>query len=88
MKLSVDETIALPPGTTIKRYTVVDLLGRDHQGILYRAECLDTEASVLLYEYMPTGLATRAGPALRAQIGKADSMAKAVAVKSPVIMAI
>jgi serine/threonine protein kinase len=79
MKLSGHETHALSPGVSVKHYTVVDLLGCDHQGCLYRAECNDTDSSVMLYEYLPAGLAARSGHAVQALPGKAEALAKAVA---------
>ena len=79
MKMSAYETNALPPGSTVKHYTVVDLLGFDHQGCLYRAECADTEFPVLLYEYLPAGLAIRGAHGVQSLPGKAEALSKAVA---------
>lgn len=78
MNPSAFETIALPPGSTVKHYKIADLLAGDHQGFLYRADCLQTQVPVLLYEFLPSGLAMRSGPAIKAAPGKADALAKAV----------
>jgi hypothetical protein len=79
MKMSAYETNALPPGATVKHYTVVDLLGFDHQGCLYRAESPHGGHRVMLYEFLPAGLAVRGTHGVQPLPGKADALAKAVA---------
>ena len=79
MKMSAIETNALPPGTTVRHFTVSDCLGFDQQVCLYRAESGLSEDSVLLYEFLPTGLAARGSHGVIALPGKANALTRELA---------
>jgi serine/threonine protein kinase len=79
MKMSAFETTALPPGSTVGPATIVDSLGFDHQTCVYRADVTGTGTSIVLYEYLPTGLAIRGPRGIEAVDGKAEVFARAQA---------
>ena len=82
MNISAIETMALAPGSTVKQYAVIDSVGFDTQGSLYRAECTRTQRTVLLYEYWPQGLATRRAGGIHAAPGRADAAARALSAQA------
>lgn len=75
--MSAHENLTLPPGSSIRQCTVLDAVATDTQGCLYRASTADDERSVLLYEFMPAGLALRRADGVHPRPGKADAFAKA-----------
>jgi serine/threonine protein kinase len=79
MKMSAIETNALPPGTPVRHFTVADCLGFDQQVCLYRAESSLTLDSVLLYEFLPAGLAARGSHGVIALPGKANALTRELA---------
>jgi len=78
MKMSAIETAALPPGAMVKHYAVIDSVGFDQQGCVYRAECGLTQRTVCLYEYLPGGLAVRGAGGVHALPGRTEALAKAI----------
>ena len=53
--------VALQPGQTIGRYTVVSVLGQGGFGITYRARDTQLDREVAIKEYLPTAIAVRQG---------------------------
>ena len=53
--------VALRPGQTIGRYTVVSVLGQGGFGITYRARDTQLDREVAIKEYLPTAIAVRQG---------------------------
>ena len=61
----VDEYIqALPPGTTLERYRIDDVLGHGGFGITYRAVDLESGFRVAIKEYLPPEIAVRSAEGL------------------------
>lgn len=55
----MDETNALPPGTTILNYRIEGVLGAGGFGITYKAHDLRLDTTVAIKEYFPSALAVR-----------------------------
>lgn len=76
MQTSASEFTALPLGTTVGPARVVEFLAADHQTAVYRAERVDRDEAVMLYEYLPAGLAQRGPGGVQAAAGKAEPFAR------------
>lgn len=79
MKISAIESYALPPGSMVREFRVVDRLGFDHQICLYKADNTQSGASVMLYEYLPSSLAVRGTHGIVALHGKSQELTRALA---------
>jgi hypothetical protein len=77
MKVAITADLALPPGTPVRQFEVVDCLGMDQHTTLYRAVSTETDEAVLLMEYMPAGLVQRRDGRLVAAPGEAKRYQRA-----------
>jgi serine/threonine protein kinase len=61
----------------VRHFRIVECLGGDSQGYAYRAELDTGDHTVILYEYLPQGLARRETAGVVAQAGQQDVFSRA-----------